>query len=58
MLSILFLNITISVDTAWKKKNGTDLFEQYFKEGNLYMREGVVMYTEHGTILTWGLFCV
>ena len=44
-LSILFFNITISADTAWRqrKKNRTDLFEEYFKEGNLFMKEGVIM---------------
>ena len=43
MLSILLLNITIPADTVWRKRkrknNGTDLFEQYFKEGKLYMTE-------------------
>ena len=35
-LSILLLNIK-------RKRNGTDLFEEYSKKGNLNMREGVIM---------------
>ena len=57
-LSMLFLKMTVYIDTAWRKKNEIDIFEQYFKERNIYMREGVIMYTQYGTILTWGLFYV